>query len=33
MSQSCDQSTEASKQAVIDDVTRHIGQHKVYSDI
>lgn len=28
-----DQSAEAIKQAVIDDVTRFIGQHKVYDDL
>jgi serine phosphatase RsbU (regulator of sigma subunit) len=28
-----DQSAEAIKQAVIDDVTRHIGQHKVYDGL
>jgi sigma-B regulation protein RsbU (phosphoserine phosphatase) len=33
LSQSWDQSAEAIKQAVIDDVTRHIGQHKVYDDL
>jgi phosphoserine phosphatase RsbU/P len=28
-----EQSAEAKKQAVIDDVTRHIGTQKVYDDV
>jgi sigma-B regulation protein RsbU (phosphoserine phosphatase) len=28
-----DQSAEAIKQAVVDDVTRFIGKHKVYDDL
>jgi len=33
ISQHWDQSAEAIKQAIIDDVTRHIGQQKVYDDL
>jgi PAS domain S-box-containing protein len=33
ISQNCDKSAEEIKQAVIDDVSRHIGKQKVYDDI
>jgi sigma-B regulation protein RsbU (phosphoserine phosphatase) len=33
LSRHWDQSAETMKQAVIDDVTRHIGTQKVYDDV